>query len=242
MIECCVGPGGPVPLSEIAAGTGLPKATAWRIAEGLVRSGLLGRTNHGYIGGVRLVEKGNWAARQLAFRPAVLPEIVELHRVTGAPVWAVDIRDDEQWVIVASVYGSAAARNNYSDDWCHDPQAPAVLASALGRMALARRPEHVDGLLRVGIPRLTSNTETNPKRLDLLLRRATDEQVIVEHGGVWLGWSCMALPVVEPLSRRTIGVVGVVERTPRFIETRFLVSARRVVNRVQSAWAESSAS
>lgn len=223
-------------LAALATASNLPKTTAWRIAESLVGQGLLARTASGYRGGDGLVDRGDQAARQHALRSVVVPELVELHKQTGAAVWAVDVRNDDHWTVVVSIYDRAAMSNNYSDDWDHDPRHPSILATALGQVALGGRPELVETLLRSGVPRLTRFTEVEPRRVLRALGRAADEGEVIEHGKYWLGWSCIAVPIIDTASGRVAGVLGVVDRTPRFVDYRFSRAAHATVSRLQSHW------
>lgn len=236
VLEACLASTEPLALAELARATGLPKPTAWRLAESLTARGLLARTPGGYLGGSALAVWGERAARQARIREIVVPELLELHQLTRAPVWAVDVSDDRGWVVIGQVYDREAVQRGYSEGWLHDPKDPAILAGALGLVALHQRPELVDGLLRRGIPRVTPDTEVRPARVLAHLGTVADAGHAIEHGRVWRGWSCLAVPVVEPVNGLTVAVLGVVDRTPRFVATRFVVASHRAAHRTQAQW------
>ncbi|MFT3970811.1 MAG: IclR family transcriptional regulator C-terminal domain-containing protein [Micropruina sp.] len=198
--------------------------------------GLLQRTPTGYAGGAGLVERGNRAAGQSALRPVVIPELAELQRRTGVAVWMVDVSSAAEWVLVGSIYDRIAAHTQYSDDWPRRPQDPAVLASALGAVALADEPAAVDKLLRRGVPRLTPHTAIEPIRALAALHRAKDAGALIEHGRFRLGWSCVAVPVMHTVEHRTVGVVGAVDRTPRFMADRLLRATQATAALMEAGW------
>ncbi|WP_151525044.1 IclR family transcriptional regulator [Serinicoccus kebangsaanensis] len=223
VIDLCLAAQTPVTLTHVVAETGLPKTTAWRIMRELTRRGLLDRTPEGrYTPGLRLVEIGNQAATRLSLQTVVTPELTDLHlRTGGAAVWVADVRNDDEWVIVNSIYNRRAAETRYVGTWQHSPRDPAVLASSLGILGMADRPGRAQTLIH-RVPRLTPYTETNPGRVQKALVRAHEEHQVVEHEAFRLGWSCLAVPVVDRRSARTVAVVGVVERSPSFVPSKFL--------------------
>ncbi|WP_443218503.1 IclR family transcriptional regulator domain-containing protein [Rathayibacter sp. YIM 133350] len=237
-LDCCLESSDPVSLAALSAATGLPKSTVWRIAENLTSKGLLARTAAGYQGGVGLVARGDQAARQWSLRANTVPELVELHKLSGAAVWAVDVRNFPDWTVVGSIYDTSAVRNRYSDDWRHDPTDASIMASALGHVGLADHPDRVENLLRRGIPRLTPNTETNPQRVLTILHRARQDRELIEHGGVWRGWSCIAVPITDH-RHATVGVLGVVDRTTRFAPKRLSLLAHASAGRLRGQWSRS---
>ncbi|WP_431801706.1 helix-turn-helix domain-containing protein [Microbacterium sp. bgisy203] len=232
----CLDSAAPVRLSDLVRATGLPSATAWRIAAGLVEADLLARTDDGYVVGPGLIERGDRAAHQRALRAIALPELVELHHRTGGAVWAVDVSRESGWTIIGQIYDRAALQNQYSEQWAHDPAKPAILATALGYIGLADRPDLVDRLLSRGVPRLTPYTETAPLRVIATLDRAVGERQLIEHGRVWPGWSCLAVPIADRATGRTVAVVGVIDRTPRFVDDRVSRAARATAAHLQSQW------
>lgn len=197
VIECCLDSEEPVPLAALVARTGLAKATAWRIAEDLVRRGMLQRIPDGYVGGMGLVDLGNRAAARTTLREAVTPALLELHERTRAAVWIVDIRSDDDWPLLYSAYDTRAAESRYAETWQHSPHDPAVLASALGLLAFASRPTGAERLLRRGVPRLTVHTTVGQKQIEAAISRAGQDCEVVEHERFRLGWSCLAVPVTD---------------------------------------------
>jgi DNA-binding IclR family transcriptional regulator len=233
IIDVCLESARPVSLSELADGSGLPKATAWRIAQSLVERRLLQRTDEGYSGGVALASMGTRVVEQTRLRTAAIPHLVELHGRTRAAVWVVDIRSNTEWPTIGSVYGGAGA-TQYTDNWDHNPNQPAVLASALGILALAQTPARAEELMRRSVPRLTRNTEVEPHRIDAALRLARESGEVVERERFVLGWSCLTLPIVDPATGQMTAVLGVVDRTPRFDTGRLLRTARSTADALSS--------
>ncbi|RZU65656.1 IclR family transcriptional regulator [Microterricola gilva] len=236
VLDRCLDSAQPLSLASLSLNSGLPKPTAWRIAESLVERGLLARTNDGYSAGAGLLDRGDRAMHQAALRAFVVPELVELQRQTAAAVWAVDVSRERDWVVIAQIYDRTAVQNHYSDQWQHDPTDPAILATSLGQVGLASRPEIIDGLLLRGVPRLTLHTEVEPKRVLASVQQARDELQLIEHGHVWLGWSCLTIPILDFTRQRTMAVLGIVDRTPRFVDNRFARAARRTADRLQLQW------
>ena len=78
---------GPVPLSALVAATGLPRATAHRLAVALGRHGLVGRDEEGrFVLGLRLIGLGRAAAEMLPLRTLARPALEELRNETGESV------------------------------------------------------------------------------------------------------------------------------------------------------------
>jgi DNA-binding IclR family transcriptional regulator len=78
---------GPATLSDLMAATGLPRATAHRLAVALGRHGLVGRDEAGrFVLGLRLISLGHAAARALPLRALALPALEALRDHTGEGV------------------------------------------------------------------------------------------------------------------------------------------------------------
>jgi DNA-binding IclR family transcriptional regulator len=78
---------GPTTLAGLTAGTGLPRATAHRLAIALSRHGLVGRDDHGRFAlGSRLVALGRSAADALPLRTVAQPVLERLRHASGESV------------------------------------------------------------------------------------------------------------------------------------------------------------
>lgn len=218
VVEACLADDNPVSLAELTARTGLPKQTVRRIADQMVTHDLLKRTPRGYLAGHALVDFGARAAQQHRRWTDLIPFVADLHARTGAAVWVVDASTHhESWPVLATVYGSQAAASGYADTWPRNPKDPAILATALGRLAFAHHPERAYELVRAGPQRLTPYTDVSPARILTGIERARANNESYEHDGVVSGWSCLAVTVAEngsPGARSAI--LGVVSPTTRF--------------------------
>jgi DNA-binding IclR family transcriptional regulator len=78
---------GPAPLSDLMTATGLPRATAHRLAVALGRHGLVGRDEAGrFVLGLRLISLGHAAAGALPLRSLARPALEALRDETGEGV------------------------------------------------------------------------------------------------------------------------------------------------------------
>ncbi|TQL48506.1 IclR family transcriptional regulator [Homoserinimonas aerilata] len=90
--------------SELAERTGLPVATAHRIAGEMVAEGLLDRDGRLYSIGTGLWERGELAAVSLRFREIALPFLLSLYEVTAENVHLA-ILDGQEALYVARLIG-----------------------------------------------------------------------------------------------------------------------------------------
>jgi len=94
---------GPCTLGELVEATGLPKATAHRLAAALEVHGLLRRDRDGrYLLGVRLIGLGRAAAEDWPLAEAARPALEDLRTATGESVQLYR-RDGEHRVCVVSL-------------------------------------------------------------------------------------------------------------------------------------------
>lgn len=186
--------GEPLTLAELTRRTALPKATVRRIAGDLVTRGALVRTTGGYGVGPLIYALAANLTEARAARYGATPRLAEIQQRTGAPyVFLAETTSVQHVSMIASVHQQgleSAARS-----WPQTGATPSVLATSLGRVLFAARPEFAESLLRQGIPRVTSATVTQPGRVLAALDRVSQEGFAVEHEQVRLGWSCVALPV-----------------------------------------------
>jgi DNA-binding IclR family transcriptional regulator len=85
VLDAFEGPGR-LTLAQIVRRTGLPRSSAHRMLERLVRLRFLRRNGHDYELGMRLVELGSLAVHQNRTHRAAMPLLHELHRATGLVV------------------------------------------------------------------------------------------------------------------------------------------------------------
>jgi DNA-binding IclR family transcriptional regulator len=95
--------GGPLTLTGLAATTGLPRATAHRLAVALEVHGFVRREGDGRFAlGLRLVDLGRSAARTLPVADAARPALVALRDGTGESA-QLYVRDGDRRVCVVSL-------------------------------------------------------------------------------------------------------------------------------------------
>ncbi len=93
----------PRSLNDLTAATGLPRATAHRLATALEAHGLVRRTDDGRFAlGLRLVALGRAAADQLPLADAALPALAALRDTTGESV-QLYVKEGGRRVCVASL-------------------------------------------------------------------------------------------------------------------------------------------
>lgn len=93
----------PLALAGLVDATGLPRATAHRLATALEAHGLVRRTDDGRFAlGLRLVALGRAAADQLPLAEAAAPVLAELRDATGESV-QLYVPDGDQRVCVAAL-------------------------------------------------------------------------------------------------------------------------------------------
>ncbi len=95
--------GAPSTLGELVAGSGLPRATAHRLASALEDHGLVRRDDEGRFAlGIRLVALGRAATDELALGEAAGPALAHLRSATGESV-QLYVRDGDQRICVAAL-------------------------------------------------------------------------------------------------------------------------------------------
>lgn len=192
------------PLAELVARTGIPKPTARRIAEDLVRRQVLVRAQHGYAIGPALDHLGRAAVLQRTF-PDVHEHLVELHALCGGIAWlgSVDRLEADGLVPVEMVH-HAELSVLATSGW-PDMRSPAALANtAAGRLVLARRPDLLEQMARTGLPRATPHSPATVRQLEGILRQTRELGASVESEQYVLGWRCVAVQLHGPDDSRVI--------------------------------------
>jgi DNA-binding IclR family transcriptional regulator len=113
LIEAFQSPGEALPLTSLAARSGLSKSTALRLARHLLEWGALERTATGqFVIGLRLLEVASLAPRGHGLRAAAMPFMEDLHHATGQHV-LLAVRDGAEAVLVERLSAHRAGRVAY---------------------------------------------------------------------------------------------------------------------------------
>ena len=180
-------------LAALVARSGLPRSTAHRTADRMIRLGWLDKPKDRYRIGNRLFEVSSLAPIRHELREAVLPFLQDLHHATRTTV-QLGVLDGTQILVVERISG-------------HRPmpmlsQAGGTIpayCSGLGRAILAYcDAATVDEVIAAGMPRRTPRTLTS--RVGVLRELAATPPrgwaVDREEGNI--GVSCVAAPVFGP--------------------------------------------
>lgn len=192
VLECVAQSDGGITLTAIVRETGLPKPTAHRIATDLVRRRLLDRDASGYRLGMRVVDLGFSASKQLAVADVALPYLGELFASTKQLVF-LGMLDGARVRYLERVAGPTtllAERSRLVD-------MPAS-TTGLGKAMLAfSDPATVRSVVRRGLPARTRYSITYPRVLLDDLRNARQEGVAYDREESVLGVTCVAAPILD---------------------------------------------
>ncbi|MFJ1749980.1 IclR family transcriptional regulator [Streptomyces sp. NPDC088116] len=181
-------------LAALVARSGLPRSTAHRTADRMIRLGWLDKPKDRYRIGNRLFEIASLAPIRLQLREAVLPFLQDLHSATKVTV-QLGVLDGAQVLLVEKITG-------------HRPmpmlsQVGGIIpahCSALGRAILAYSDtETIDAVLAAGLERRTPRTLTDPVAVLRELTAIPPRGWAVEREEGNIGVSCVAAPVFGPL-------------------------------------------
>ena len=181
-------------LAALVARSGLPRSTAHRTAERMIRLGWLDKPKTGYRIGNRLFELASLAPIRLELREAVLPFLQDLHGATRTTV-QLGVLDGAQILVVEKISG-------------HRPMPmlsqtggtiPAY-CSALGRAILAYSDtETIDAVLAAGLPARTPRTLTSKVAVVRELAAVPARGWAIEREEGNIGVTCVAGPIFGQL-------------------------------------------
>jgi DNA-binding IclR family transcriptional regulator len=177
-------------LTELSRRSGVPKASAYRLAQELVRWGLLERVGDSYQLGLAVFELGQRVPISAVLRVVARPLLVAATRATvhlavleGGHVLYVEKVAGEANILTHSEVGG---------------RLPAT-CTATGKVLLATRPEGeavVAGLARTGVARPTSRSTPTPEALRAQLVEVRRLGYAVEVEETKVGFGSVAVPVV----------------------------------------------
>ncbi len=178
-------------LSELARQARLPKTTALRLANELVRLRALERTGDSYQLGLRLFELGATVGRQQRLRDAALPFMEDLYEATHETIH-LGLLDGLEVLYLEKIVG----RRSSAVPTRVGTRRP-LYCTGLGKAILSHSDRKlVDAVLKAGLVRYSSYTITSPQRLTQVLAQASKEGVAYDQEEYKLGTCCVASPLV----------------------------------------------
>jgi len=198
---CALGDAG---LTALAAGSGLPKATAHRLLEQLVRQGAVERAEARYRIGPRLFQIGqSWEPHRGLLRAAAHP-MHELARATGASVGLCVLRAGRA-LVVSGMPGEVAALVPLRAGTSFS------LPTAAGKVLVA------------GMASVIALESTAWRRESALIR---SQGIAFDHEQAVPGVACAAVPIRARDGRPVATVCAMIEASPRLL--RVAAALRRV--------------
>ncbi|WP_346051398.1 IclR family transcriptional regulator [Amycolatopsis dongchuanensis] len=196
-------------LAELAERTGLPKATAHRLAAELVRWGGLERAGQGYRLGVKLFELGQRAPRRRDLREAALPYLQDLYESTHENIHlAVPAGPHTLFLEKVTGHRSTPILSRVGS------RMP-VHCTATGKLFLALGPPgYFAKVAAAGLARRTPRTIVAPGLLRRELDRVCERGYGVNREESEAGVAAVAAPVYDARRRllAAISITGGVER------------------------------
>ncbi|MEU2250571.1 IclR family transcriptional regulator [Streptomyces sp. NPDC019224] len=179
-------------LSELSRRSGVPKASAYRLAQELVQWGLLDRHGERYELGIRLFHLGQRVPASAVLRTVARPLMTDLFTRTRTAVHLA-VLDGTHVLFLEKIAGEANVLT-------HSYVGGLLPASctATGQLLLALAPdgpERVAALVGKGLPAMTPRSVTDPRTLAQRLSRAARQGYALELEGVRLGDASLAVPV-----------------------------------------------
>jgi DNA-binding IclR family transcriptional regulator len=197
--------GANVTLAELAAATGIPKPTVFRIAASLVARNLLKRTARGYALGPELRRLGEKASLQIEFE-RYIPVLEELHAAHGGMAWitagrdlvnvqpVVQVCDPE--LVPAAQYG-----------WPVPGTAEMLANTAGGHLVLAHQPALLERIARGDFAPTAPNGIRGANQLHARVQQARRDGFAVESEQSVPGWSCVV--ALLPSTTDRLAMIGV---------------------------------
>jgi DNA-binding IclR family transcriptional regulator len=210
-------------LNDLAARTGLPPSTAYRLATQLVQWGGLERVDGGgYRIGLRLWEIGSLASGSRAMLDVAVPFMQDLYEAIHENV-QLAIRDGQEVVYLEKIAGTASTPIRTR----RGGRLP-LHATGVGKVLLAYAPPEVlDHLVRSGPRRYTPHTLTTHAQLSRSLAEIRRTGLGFAREELSLGLVSVAAPVRDA-SGEVVAAISVVSRSSR-------LNLRRVAPAVRTA-------
>ncbi|WP_448616485.1 IclR family transcriptional regulator [Modestobacter sp. URMC 112] len=179
-------------LTELSRRSGVPKASAYRLAQELVQWGLLERQGDNYQLGIRVFELGQRVPVIAVLRSVSRPFLVDLFATTRATI-NLTVLDEAHVLLLEKVAGEANDQA-YAEVGSRLPAS----CTATGKVLLAMRPEG-EAVVRhyeaAGLPRATSRSVATSAALRGQLSEVRSRGYAVETHETLTGYGTVAVPV-----------------------------------------------
>jgi DNA-binding IclR family transcriptional regulator len=179
-------------LTELSHRSGVPKASAHRLAQELVQWGLLERVGDQYQLGIKVFELGQRVPVSAVLRKVSRPLLVDLFAATRAAIHLA-VLEGGHVLYVEKVAGEANVRTHSEVGG----RLPAT-CTATGKILLAVRPESaavLDRLEKTGLARPTARSAASPSELKVQLAEFRKKGYSVEREETLVGYGSIAVPV-----------------------------------------------
>ncbi|MEU8464092.1 IclR family transcriptional regulator [Streptomyces sp. NPDC029003] len=184
------GPDPRLSLTEVVRRSGIPRSSAHRILDQLVRLRWLDREGRDYRMGMRMLELGALAAHHNRLRRAALPLLHDLHERTGQLVH-LSVLDGAEVVCLERIGGSEATAVPSRVGG----RMPAY-STAAGKAVLAfSGPDAVERVLAQGLRPRTARTLVRPLALRAELAATRERGIAFDREESFRGVSCVAAPL-----------------------------------------------
>jgi DNA-binding IclR family transcriptional regulator len=179
-------------LTELSRRSGVPKASAYRLAQELVQWGLLERTGDTYQLGIKVFELGQRVPVIAVLRSVSRPFLVDLFAATRATI-DLTVLDEAHVLLLEKVAGEASVQT-FTEIGSRLPAS----CTSTGKVLLALRPEGgsvVRHYGRAGLPRATSRSVATSAVLEGQLGDVRRRGFAVELHETMTGSGSVAVPV-----------------------------------------------
>jgi IclR family acetate operon transcriptional repressor len=203
VLEVVAGAGGEMALSEIAATSGVPLPTVYRLARTLVDRGYMRQLpNRRYALGSRLIPLGEVAGAMLGTwaRPSLEHLVAELGESANLATL-----DGDRAVYIGQVPSTHSMRM-----FTEVGRRVRLHSTGVGKAILSLLPDaEVRALMaRAGMPAQTPHTLTGADELVTALHRIRRDGYAMDEGEQEVGVRCVAVPIDGATSRMAVSVSG----------------------------------
>lgn len=207
-------------LTELVRRTGVAKASIYRLAQELLRWGVLERSGSDYCLGLRLFEIGQRVHRQRILRDAALPFMEDLLLATQETIhFAIHDGLDVIYIEKIIMHRGLSQQSRVAG------RLP-LYCTATGKIILAFSGKQLfDDVIHAGLTPLTRHTLTSPRMLIGQLEKVRESGLATEFEETRLGYASLAVPVLGP-ERMLAGALSITAPTSRMNVNRLVGSLR----------------